>query len=158
MHIHLKGQVHPIPAFAMPGLILSTVPPLMRFLFQSVALRTQGLTKSSAVETVFVTVFTLSSACPLKAPRQTARTQQDGQPGRVCQRNEPFSGGEMEMCWRGSAAPGILIRAREGVQMARDPRPPRVAGAGGGVSAAPAESAAGIKPSLAWPGRTVFLD
>lgn len=69
MYIHLKGQVHLISTFGMPGLILSTLPSLMRFLFQSVALRAQDLMKSSAVEIVFVNMFTLLSACPLKAPR-----------------------------------------------------------------------------------------
>lgn len=38
MYIHLKGQAHLISAFGMRGLILSTLPSLMRFLFQRVAL------------------------------------------------------------------------------------------------------------------------
>lgn len=84
-----------ISAFGMPGLILSTLPFLMRFSFQSVSPRI--LRKPSAVEIVFVNVFI--SACPLKPPRWTIRMRQDGRTGRFCQQNELFleGGGEMEM-------------------------------------------------------------
>lgn len=54
--------------------------------------------ESSELEIVFVIMFTLLSACPLKAPWHTIRMQQDGHSGRLCQQNQLFRGGEMEMC------------------------------------------------------------
>lgn len=44
------------------------------------------------LEIVFVIMFTLLSACPLKAPWHTIRMQQDGHSGQLCQQNELFSG------------------------------------------------------------------
>lgn len=43
-------------------------------------------------------------------------------------------------------------------RLGEDPWPPRVAWAGSGVLAAPAETVAEIKLRLAWHGRIVFLD
>lgn len=50
------------------------------------------------LEIVFVIMFTLLSACPLKAPQHTIRMQQDGHSGQLRQQNQLFRGGEMEMC------------------------------------------------------------
>lgn len=79
MYIHLKGQAHLISAFGMRGLILSTLPSLMRFLFQRAALCPGFDGVKCAGDSFCYHVYPFI-CCPLKAPRLSHNEDAAGRP------------------------------------------------------------------------------